>query len=213
MDPYENNFSTWNNLALAYQEQFMDLSLYDDTYNSFCELVKKKDASIFEIACGPGNITRYLLSKRPDFNLQAIDIAPNMVQLARQNNPAAQITVMDCRDLSSVSTLFDGIVIGFCIPYLSGNDCRKLIAECARLMPGSGILYLSTPEADADGSGFQASSDGQNKMYVARHSEKFLTDLFAQNDFDLLEVMRKNYKKKDGTVEIHQVFLARKRML
>ena len=211
MDHFENNFSTWNNLASAYQEQFMDLSLYNDTYDRFIELVEKKDASVFEIACGPGNITRYLLSKRPEFKLQAIDVAPNMVQLAQRNNPAAQITVMDCRDLSSISTLFDGIVIGFCVPYLSANDCSKLIADCARLMPANGILYLSTPEAHADGSGFQTSSDGQNKMYVACHSEKFLTDLFAQNGFDLVEVMLKNYKKKDGTKETHQVFLARKR--
>ena len=211
MDSYENNSITWNNLALAYQEQFMDLSLYDDTYDLFCELIKKKGPSIFEIGCGPGNITKYLLAKRPDFHVRAIDIAPNMVRLAQENNPEAHVSVMDCRNLSSLTALFDGIVIGFCIPYLSSKDCVLLIAECARLLSKNGILYLSIPEADADGSGFQAASDGSNKMYVSRYSEKFINGLLEQNNFKPIELIRKNYKKKDGTIEIHQVFLAGKR--
>jgi len=213
MDPYENNFITWNNLATEYEQQFMDLSLYDDTYDLFCGLIKKKSPAIFEIGCGPGNITRYLLTKRPDFRLHAIDIAPNMVRLAQLHNPTATVSIMDCRDLHSFITPFEGIVIGFCIPYLSIADCSRLVAECARLLPADGILYLSTPESDAEGSEFQASSDGKTKMYVSRYSAKSIKELLDHNHFETVHVVRKSYTRNNGAAEVHQVFLARKKRI
>src|SRR5829696_71014 len=89
MDNYQKTFETWDKVATLYQEKFMNLDLYNDTYNKFCELIKKPNATIFEIGCGPGNITKYLLAKKPDIQIYAIDVAPNMIQLAKANNPTA----------------------------------------------------------------------------------------------------------------------------
>ncbi len=46
---------------------FMNLDLYNDSYDTFCDQVKIKNATILEIGCGPENITKYLLKKRLDF--------------------------------------------------------------------------------------------------------------------------------------------------
>ena len=67
MPHHKATIETYNKLAESYKEKFMDLDLYDDTYDLFCKLITKPNANIFEIACGPGNITKYLLQKRPDF--------------------------------------------------------------------------------------------------------------------------------------------------
>ena len=87
MDSYQITFQTWNKVATLYQDKFMNVDLYNDTYDRFCELVEKPNPAIFEIGCGPGNITKYLLAKRPDFQIDAIDVAPNMIELAKANNP------------------------------------------------------------------------------------------------------------------------------
>ncbi|MFN8864488.1 MAG: class I SAM-dependent methyltransferase [Flavobacteriales bacterium] len=87
MNKYEETFETWNNIASLYQDKFMGLDLYNETYDFICNTIDKPHAKVLEIGCGPGNITKYLLSKRPDFDIFGIDIAPNMVELARQNNP------------------------------------------------------------------------------------------------------------------------------
>src|SRR5690606_4608879 len=97
---------------------------------------------------GPGNITRYLLAKRPDFTIDAIDIAPNMIELAKQNNPTANFEVMDCRGIAGISKKYDGIICGFCMPYLSKSDCGQLIADSANLLKDNGILYFSTIEGN-----------------------------------------------------------------
>jgi ubiquinone/menaquinone biosynthesis C-methylase UbiE len=89
VDRYKETFDTWNKVARFYQEKFMDLDLYDDTYDTFCDEVNIENATILEIGCGPGNITKYILNKRPDFIIDGIDISPNMIELAKTNNPTA----------------------------------------------------------------------------------------------------------------------------
>jgi 2-polyprenyl-3-methyl-5-hydroxy-6-metoxy-1,4-benzoquinol methylase len=75
MNRYTTTFNTWNKIASAYQDTFMELDLYDDTYDIFCNHLSKKNAAILEIGCGPGNITKYLLLKNSRFNIKAIDAA------------------------------------------------------------------------------------------------------------------------------------------
>src|SRR5690606_38021251 len=101
MDRYQITFQTWDKVAEVYQDIFMDMALYNNTYDAFCSLIRNPNPRIFEIGCGPGNITRYLLSKRPDFKIEAIDIAPKMIKLAKTNNPQATFRVMDCREIDT----------------------------------------------------------------------------------------------------------------
>ena len=84
MDRYKETFETWNKVASLYQEKFMKLDFYNETYNFICNSIIKDSAKLLEIGCGPGNITKYLLTQRPDFNIYGIDIAPNMIELAKK---------------------------------------------------------------------------------------------------------------------------------
>ena len=67
MDHYKETFETWNKLASRYQEKFMDLDLYNETYDFICDSIIRPNAKILDIGCGPGNVTKYLLSKRAGF--------------------------------------------------------------------------------------------------------------------------------------------------
>lgn len=139
MDTYKETFDTWNKVAKLYQEKFMNLDLYDDTYDTFCEQVNIENSTILEIGCGPGNITKYLLNKRPDFRIEGIDILPNMIELAKANNPTADFKVMDCREIDKLQSKFDGIICGFCFPYLSEFDSSKLVKGCGNLLNDKGV--------------------------------------------------------------------------
>ena len=160
MDSYRETFETWNSIASLYEQKFMYLDIYNDTYDSFCKELTASNATILEIGCGPGNITKYLHSKRPDFIIDAIDVAPSMIELAQKNNPNANFKVMDCRQIHEISKKYEGIICGFCLPYLSDGDCLKLISDSYRLLTQNGILYLSFVEGDSAKSGFQVGSGG-----------------------------------------------------
>lgn len=210
-DSHEDNFQTWNKLASAYQERFMDDDLYNDTYDRFCELIQKTNASVFEIGCGPGNLTKYLLAQRPDFKIQAIDVAPNMIALAKQNNPAADCKVMDCREIDKLDAKYDAIICGFCLPYLTKDDCAKLISDASFLLNEGGIFYLSAIEDDYGKSGFETSSDGQNKLFVYYHEENFLREQLQASGFGQIETMRKSFSKKDSSAQTHLILIAQKK--
>src|SRR5690349_4144717 len=92
----------FNKYASEYQEKFMDVTLYTRALKNFCDLISKDNAKVLDIACGPGNVTKYLLSERPDLNVLGIDLAGNMIALARENNPTASFEVMDCRSISNL---------------------------------------------------------------------------------------------------------------
>lgn len=209
MNPYQTTFETWNKVAAAYQEKFMDLNLYNDTYAAFCALIEKPNARIFEIGCGPGNITKYLLAKRPDFRIEAIDVAPSMLELAKTNNPGATFWQMDCREIDTITRKFDGIMCGFVLPYLSQPDCAKLIKDCANLLQTGGIFYGSAIEGNYGQSGYEANSAGDN-MYVYYYPESFLQEQLRQNNFETLHFFRKKLPKADGTDSTHLIFISRK---
>lgn len=207
MDRYKETFETWNKVAKLYQDSFMNLELYNDTYDDFCSAVSKADASILEIGCGPGNITKYLSNKRADFNIEGIDISPNMVALAKSNNLTHHFSVMDSREIDQLQLKYDGIVIGFCIPYLSEKDCVKLIRDCSKLLNPKGVIYISFVEGESEQSGYQSGSTG-DRTYFYYHRLDFLKDELNENAFHNTKVMYKNFRKKDGTIETHTIVLA-----
>ena len=143
----------------------MDLDLYNDTYDYICDLIEKPKARLLEIGCGPGNITKYLLSKHPDFDIFGIDIAPNMVKLAERNNPTATFAVMDSREISKLNTKYNGIIAGFCLPYLSQAESGKLIVDSYDLLNQNGFIYLSFVEGNPDDSDFKIGSGGRVYFY------------------------------------------------
>ena len=211
MDHYKDTFQTWDKLASSYEDRFMDLDLYNDTYDHFCRLVEKQGAAIFEIGCGPGNITRYLLNKRPDFKIKATDVAPSMLALAKKNNPSVDVALMDCREIDKVKETYDGIVCGFCMPYLSKEDSLKFIKDCSGLLLTDGVLYFSAIEGEYKASGYETSGDGQHKVFVYYHEAHYLEQGLEEHDFILVDLVRKPYTKADGTASVHMIFIARKK--
>ncbi len=210
MNQYKTTFETWDKLALAYQDKFMNMDLYNDTYDLFCVHIEKPDAAIFEIGCGPGNITKYLLSKRPNYKIDAIDVAPSMVALAKTNNPKANFSVFDCREIDKLTTKYDGIICGFCMPYLSKPNVAKLINDCSLLLESKGVLYFSAIEDDYNKSDLETSSNGLHSMFVYYHEADYLEQQLTKYNFKLVHLIRKMYLKSGGKNATHIIVLAEK---
>lgn len=210
MDRYTETFDTWNNIASIYQDKFMKLEVYNDTYDLFCSAIHKPNATILEIGCGPGNITKYLLAKRPDFAIFGIDIAPNMVELAKQNNPTAHFAIMDCRHIHLLDATYDGIIGGFCLPYVSRAESKELIANAYDLLNNNGMLYLSFVEGNPNKSEFKAGSGG--RVYFNYH---LLADIGAQLKackFEELRTVKVQYAVSETAFDTHTIITAKKKI-
>ena len=209
---YKETFNSWNKVASLYQKKFMDLDLYNDTYDVFCNSLNKPNSKILEIGCGPGNITKYLLSKRPDLDIFGIDIAPNMIELAKRNNPKASFAIMDCREISKIVTKYDGIICGFCLPYLSQIDSENLVSNAQNLLNDGGLLYISFVEGDPKKSDFRISSSG-DRIYFHYHDLDILKTQLSDNSFQDLKLFRVKYKKSETDIEIHTILTVNKKTI
>ncbi len=194
----------FNSCASQYQEKFMNFDLYNDKFDFFCEALINNNTSILEIGCGPGNITKYLLHKKPDLNILGIDIAPKMIELARKNNPTAKYEVMDCKNLKSLSSKFDGIMCGFTLPYLNKNEAKQLIKDASKIINKNGIIYLSTMEDDYEKSKIIGSKTIKNSgVFTYYHQEDYLSKALTDNGFKLINIQRKDYPEaKDDSKDL-----------
>ena len=208
MDHYQETFNTWNKMADLYEEKFMDLPIYNESYDRFCESIAM-NGRILEIGCGPGNIARYLLDKSPTFQLKGLDVAENMIQLARKNNPSAEFDVMDIRQLDQLKETFDGIICGFCIPYVSKDECAKLFSDCASMLSENGILYLSFVEGSEEQSGFKTNHSGDG-VYFYFHELETIKEQLDSNQFSLKHLIHVDYPKPEGPADVHTIVIAQK---
>jgi 2-polyprenyl-3-methyl-5-hydroxy-6-metoxy-1,4-benzoquinol methylase len=193
--------------AREYSERFGDTSAYHESFGKFCEAVRVKEAEILELACGPGNITRYMKMKRPDFNILATDLSPNMLKVARELNPGVEFRIMDCREIIKLGKKFDGIIMGFCLPYLSAEETRKLILDATIMLHRGGVIYISTMEDDYAKSGIQKGSKG-DEIFMHYYPGDFLTTLLEENGFKVTFMERKITNDSSGNPETDLLIVA-----
>ncbi len=209
MDKINTAEEIFNKYAAVYQDKYMDVGLYHDSFDLFCSSIATENADILEIACGPGNITRYLLNKRPDFKILGTDIALNMVELAKINIPEAEFQVMDCRNIGLLNKKYDGIMCGFCLPYLSKEASIQLIQDASMLLKPDGVIYLSTMEDDYNKSGIQTNSGG-DQIYMYFHEGIYLSQALEDNGFKIMALKRQPYPSPEAATATDLWIIARK---
>lgn len=200
----------FNNCAVQYQEKFMDFDLYHDTFIYFLKAIEKKNASILEIGCGPGNITKFLLNKKPNLKVLGIDIASNMIELAKENVPSAAFRVLDCKKINSLNHQFDAVLCGFTLPYLNKEEAKELIKDSSKIINKNGILYISTMEDEYEKSKLISSSiDKNSALFTYYHQENYLSEELIKYDFKILKTFRKDYPEpKDDSKDL--IIIAKK---
>lgn len=209
MDKTKIAVDVFNKLAGLYQSKFMDVSLYHDSFTVFCNAIKKSNPEVLELACGPGNITKYLISQRPDFKILATDLAPNMIELAKINNPTAECVLMDSKNIGSLNQNYDALMCGFLLPYLSKEEAIQLISDANTILNEDGVIYISTMEGDYSTSGFRKGSTG-DEIYMHYHQADYLIEALKSNGFEIISESRKVYPANDGSDTVDLILIASK---
>jgi 2-polyprenyl-3-methyl-5-hydroxy-6-metoxy-1,4-benzoquinol methylase len=203
-----NAAEIFNKHASLYQEKYMDVHRYAESLDQFCQLLANTEGELLDVACGPGNITQYLLNQRPGLQILGIDLAPNMLELARKNNPTAKFTEMDCRHISQLNQRFDGIILGFCLPYLNKDEAIQLVHDATAMLNPKGILYLSTMEDDYEKSRMQTSSQG-DQLFMYFHQADYLVAAIEAKNLELVYLKRLAQPGAEATAPPDLVIVAK----
>jgi hypothetical protein len=132
-----------------------------------------------------------------------------MVELAKQNNPTAHFVIMDCRQINKLDTKFDGIIGGFCLPYLSQTESRELISNAYDLLNNNGFIYLSFVEGEPDKSDFKVGSGG--RVYFNYHKLDDIKEQLDELKFEELKTFKVKYKISETEFDIHTILTAKKK--
>jgi len=168
-EKYRTTIKTFNAVADKYLAYFKDFTVYQPTYDCFLTALNSNHQNLLELACGPGQVSHYLLKHNQSLKIHGIDLAPRMIQLAQQLNPTASYAVMDCRDIKKLKQKYDAIMCAFCLPYLSDADTQQLLCDMVSLLNKGGILYISISQGDAADNGYQYSDTSAGAVYVHYH--------------------------------------------
>ena len=211
MEHFDLSVQRFDEFAEEYASRFDNVSGYLNQLSYFVSQVKTTSPAILELACGPGNVTKFLKNHFPESRILAVDLAPKMIELAQKALPEVDFRVMDVRDISAIPEKFDAVMCSFCLPFLSKEDAAKVIADCAvRLVPG-GVLYISTMEGSEDRAGFETTSfSGDSEIYFNYHVQSDLQEAFEKAGFSVLRLDRQDYLEPDGSVTFDLIFVAEK---
>lgn len=200
---------TWNKVAQLYEQKFMHTDWYNESYDALCELLIQPSPSILDVGCGPANISAYISNKIPSATITGIDYAEEMIKLAAKNIPSGNFIRMDIRNIDKINTSFNAIIAGFCIPYLSPDECKNFVSASASLLHHDGLFYLSFVEGDPELSGLITGSTGDSTYFHYYQTEDVIK-LLKANTFQIIHQFTIPYNKYDGSAENHIALICRK---
>lgn len=207
MNPFDISVQRFDEFADEYAGRFMNVNDYKDSIDEFCK-TSIKNPSILDLACGPGNFTRYLLTKFPDSKIVGVDLAPRMVELAKKQVPQAEFLVMDILKVNELKEKFDLIICSFGLPFLSKEEAGIFIRDCAKLLNHGGKLYLSTMEGDETEAGFETTSfTGSAEIYFNYHRKVDLEKAIKSGGLQLEYFKEQDYLEPDGTKLTDMIFI------
>jgi ubiquinone/menaquinone biosynthesis C-methylase UbiE len=211
MDTFEISIKRFNEFAAEYSEKFMNIDSYLKYLENFCDSIGSMRPKILELACGPGNITKFLKKRFRDSEIIAIDLAPRMIDIAKQTVTGVDFRIMDVRDIKTLDVQFDSIMCSFCLPFLSKSDTERLIADCSEILFKNGAIYISTMEGDESKAGYESTSfSGKSKIYFNYHRQQDLEKSLIDNGFSIYYNIRQDYYEPDGSITTDLIMIAKK---
>lgn len=199
----------WNQVANLYEEKFLNLSIYDDSYDLFCNEIKTSAPAILDIGCGPGNISKYISDKIPNAGITGIDYSEKMIQLAKKNLPNGKFEMMDCRDINKIEGEFDAVISGFCLPYLNTKEVDDFFSNVNNLLKNDGVAYFSFVEGSPGNSKFQTSSSGHRLLFNF-HLLEDIEHKLQELGFKDSQIMKVNYIRSETETEVHTIIITKK---
>ena len=135
----------YGNFALGYHTVMKD-TFQKDFFKFYLEIFKKHNINpelILDLGCGTGDITRLFAEK--GYDLIGIDISPEMLNIAREENGHKNILYLnqDMREFELYGTV-DVIYSSLdCLNYITGKrDLKKVFSLCHNYLNPDGLFIF-----------------------------------------------------------------------
>ncbi len=116
----------------------------------FASLLPKR-AKVLDAGCGAGvPVAKFLVEQ--GFSVIGIDIAVNMLEIAKTQVPEAEFLEGDMTQLTFPDAIFDGVVSLYAIIHVPREKHELIFQNFYRILRPGGILFFCTGTDDWEGS-------------------------------------------------------------
>ncbi len=207
-DEFIKTIEGYDSSAKAYSETIVKLSNYDETYDFLADCLKE-NASILDLACGPANISSYLLQHKRLMNITGIDLSQNMIDIAKKNVPQGTFFCADVVEYRSKEK-YDAAIIGFAIPYLNMQEIETFLSNTEFNLNHGAYLYISFMNGYKEG--YENPSFNQEvELYIHYHQKTSIEQLLKKLNFTIIKQWELDYQESDGSITTDVILIARKR--
>jgi SAM-dependent methyltransferase len=116
--------------------------------DGFAEFCRAVGGPVYDLGCGPGHATRYLAGRGVE--ARGIDLAPEMIRIARAQNPTLTFAVGSMTALEAPDASWAGAAALYVITHLERDERRRAFREIARVLRPGGWLLLAFHISSAD---------------------------------------------------------------
>jgi 2-polyprenyl-3-methyl-5-hydroxy-6-metoxy-1,4-benzoquinol methylase len=100
-------------------------------------------AKLLHAGCGGGEVDKKVVS---DFQVTALDISPNALELYRSRHPGVEAVIKNIFDLSSLSERFDGVYNLGVMEHFSPEEIIEILKQFNNVLkPGGKVVLLWPP--------------------------------------------------------------------
>lgn len=203
----KRTIEAYNNSASQYSQTIAALSNYDDTYE-YLLCCLKSQSKLLDLACGPANISRYLLEKDDSIDVYGVDLSREMIKLAKSNVPGGMFYEVDIRYFDLEKT-FDTIVCGFGVPYLSSDDVFTMFENVYNHLSNDGVFYFSFMHGEKSGYETPSFYPGA-EMYIYHHDKNLILKYLDDIGFSVERKWVLDYQEGNGEITKDVVIICRK---
>ena len=139
---YSITIAMWDRVAQQYGEIFMDLDMYNTSYDVFCNAVKVSPAKILEIGCGRKYRQIYVI-KKTGFQIKSFRCFSEHASVGKKKNiPDAAFILLDARNIYQLN---ENLMELFAVLYSISvyERCSAVFSDINRLFNDEGIFFIS----------------------------------------------------------------------
>jgi ubiquinone/menaquinone biosynthesis C-methylase UbiE len=137
----------YNLIVDTYTDKHFGEKIFIPLLERFTKLLPKK-AKILDAGCGPGGETQFLMKKC--FTVTSIDVAPKMLEKAKQIVPHGNFMEMNIADLDFKDKIFDGIWSARTLIHIPSEMIKKILNNFYRVLKPRGIICITVLTGDTE---------------------------------------------------------------
>ena len=126
----------YNTIARDWVADHSDDTWWQTGTNLFLDLLPPH-TKILDVGCGAGVKTKYISTK--GYQVEGIDLAENMIEIAKERNPDVEFSVFDIYEIDTFPKKFDGIFAQAVLLHIEKKRVVEVLKKFESILNDDGL--------------------------------------------------------------------------